>query len=127
MIELKDITKIYQVGEIEVPAVNGVSLGIEAGEFVAVMGASGSGKSTLLNLLGCLDRPTDGVYRFDGEEVSRLGGNALALARNRKIGFVFQTFNLLPRATALATMPILVTADQTALVFSSSAKAEGVS
>jgi ABC-type lipoprotein export system ATPase subunit len=106
LIELTDITKIYRVGEIEVPALNGVSLGIAAGEFVAVMGASGSGKSTLLNLLGCLDRPTAGAYRLDGQEVSRLGGDQLAQVRNRHIGFVFQTFNLLNRTTALENVEL---------------------
>jgi ABC-type lipoprotein export system ATPase subunit len=106
LIELQDITKIYRVGEIEVPAVNGVSLGIAAGEFVAVMGASGSGKSTLLNLLGCLDRPTGGAYRLDGQEVSRFGGDQLARVRNRQIGFVFQTFNLLNRTTALENVEL---------------------
>lgn len=106
LIRLHQIEKIYRIGEIEVPALRGVSLQIAAGEFVAIMGASGSGKSTLLNLLGCLDTPTAGVYELDGESVSGLGSDALARVRNQKIGFVFQNFNLLPRTTALENVEL---------------------
>jgi putative ABC transport system ATP-binding protein len=106
LIRLRELTKTYRVGEIDVPALRGVSLEIAGGEFVAVMGASGSGKSTLLNLLGCLDTPTRGTYLLEEEEVSRLGSDALARIRNRKIGFVFQTFNLLPRTTALENVEL---------------------
>ena len=106
LIEIRDVTRIYRVGEIEVPALAGVSLDIAAGDFVAIMGASGSGKSTLLNILGCLDRPTAGSYRLEGAEVGGLGSNALARVRNRSIGFVFQTFNLLPRTSALENVEL---------------------
>jgi putative ABC transport system ATP-binding protein len=106
LIELQQVTKTYRVGEIAIPALRGVSLDIERGEFVVIMGASGSGKSTLLNLLGCLDAPSSGAYRLDGEEVSGLGSDALAAVRNRKIGFVFQNFNLLPRTSALENVEV---------------------
>ncbi len=101
LITLKDIYKTYHLGEVDVPVLKGVSLEIGRGEMVALMGASGSGKTTLMNLLGCLDRPTAGQYWLDGEEVSRLTPEGRADVRNRKIGFVFQSFNLLPRTSAL--------------------------
>ena len=100
MIQVRDLRKIYQMGDIEVPALRGVSFNIQRGEFVAIMGPSGSGKSTLMNLLGCLDTPSAGQYILDGLPVEQLERNLLASVRNRKIGFVFQQFNLLPRQTA---------------------------
>jgi putative ABC transport system ATP-binding protein len=109
VIQLEEIRKVYQSGEVEVPAVQGISLEILPGEFVAIMGASGSGKSTLMNLIGCLDRPTRGRYLLDGIDISTLGRDALADIRNQKIGFVFQGFNLLARTSALENveMPML--------------------
>ncbi|MGL5511943.1 MAG: ABC transporter ATP-binding protein, partial [Sporomusa sp.] len=100
-IVLTDIKKIYHMGDTLVAALAGVSLNIRKGEFTAIMGPSGSGKSTLMNILGCLDRPTSGSYMLDNQEVSTLTDDELALTRNKKIGFVFQNFNLLPRITAL--------------------------
>ena len=100
LVRLIDVHKVYRTGEMEVPAVRGVSIEIKRGEFVALMGASGSGKSTLMNILGCLDRPTTGHYILDGADVSGLDRDRLADIRNGKIGFVFQNFNLLPRTSA---------------------------
>src|ERR1700692_2973939 len=129
LITLKDICKTYYLGEVDVPVLKGVSLEIGRGEMVALMGTSGSGKTTLMNLLGCLDRPTDGRYWLDGERVDKMvggrggpGGERIdemsaderALVRNRKIGFCFQSFNLLARTSALenVTMPLSYTAEQ---------------
>jgi putative ABC transport system ATP-binding protein len=106
VIELQDVAKTYQTGEVEVKAVRGVSLAIQRGEFVAVMGASGSGKSTLMNILGCLDQPTGGKYLLDGVNVSGLNRKQLAILRNGKLGFVFQSFNLLARTTALENVEL---------------------
>ena len=100
MIALHEVKKTYQMGDTAVHALDGVSLGIGRGEFVAITGPSGSGKSTLMNILGCLDRPSSGSYRLDGSEVAELNDDQLATTRNRKIGFVFQSFNLLPRISA---------------------------
>src|SRR5947209_676898 len=108
LITIKDIYKTYYLGEVDVPVLKGITLDIGRGEMVALMGASGSGKTTLMNLLGCLDRPTKGQYWLDGEEISQLDAVQQADVRNRKIGFVFQNFNLLPRSSALeqVTMPL---------------------
>ena len=106
MIELDNITKVYKMGETEVAALNGVDLRIEQGEMISIIGSSGSGKSTLMNIMGCLDKPTSGQYRLEEIEVSKLSDNKLAEIRNKKIGFVFQSFNLLPRTTALANVEL---------------------
>jgi putative ABC transport system ATP-binding protein len=106
VIEAQDITKIYKMGAVEVHALRGLSTRIARGEVVAIMGPSGSGKSTLMNIIGCLDHPTSGKYVIDGEDVSNLSGDQLADIRNRKVGFVFQSFNLLSRTTALANVEL---------------------
>jgi putative ABC transport system ATP-binding protein len=106
IIRLRDVCKTYQTGEVEVRAVRGVNLEIEKGEFVAVMGSSGSGKSTLMNLLGCLDQPTGGTYLLDDVAVARLNRKELARLRNQKLGFVFQSFNLLARTSALENVEL---------------------
>src|SRR5687767_9371277 len=101
LIETRDLWKTYVMGDEEIHALKGVSIAIERGEYVAIMGPSGSGKSTLMNLIGCLDTPSKGTYLLNEKEVSQMNDNELARIRNEEIGFVFQTFNLLPRATAL--------------------------
>jgi putative ABC transport system ATP-binding protein len=109
LIKLEEITKVYQMGDVQVHALCGISLEVTEGEFIAIMGPSGSGKSTLMNVIGCLDQPTSGRYWLDGTDVGKLNDNNLADIRNHKIGFVFQTFNLLPRTTAFqnVTLPLI--------------------
>jgi len=114
LIKLEEIYKTYHLGELDVPVLKGVSLTIERGELVALMGVSGSGKTTLMNILGCLDRPSSGRYCLDGEQIETMTADQRAIVRNRKIGFVFQNFNLLPRTSALENvmMPLSYTADE---------------
>ena len=106
VIEIKNISKVYRMGDMEVNALNGVTLTVSQGDMVSIMGPSGSGKSTLMNIIGCLDQPTDGAYLLDGTDVATLNDDQLAEIRNRKIGFVFQNFNLLPRTTALQNVEL---------------------
>jgi len=106
VIEVSDLMKTYQMGDITVRALRGVSFTVRRGELMAIMGPSGSGKSTLMNTLGCLDKPTSGLYKIDGVDVSRMSDNQLAAVRNKKIGFVFQSFNLLPKLTALENVEL---------------------
>jgi putative ABC transport system ATP-binding protein len=106
LIELTDVRKVYHLGEVEVVALRGVSLNIDRGEFIALVGPSGSGKSTLMNTLGCLDRPTGGSYRLAGQEIATLGSDERAIVRNQRIGFVFQNFNLLSRTSALENVEL---------------------
>ncbi|WP_174221077.1 ABC transporter ATP-binding protein [Tepidanaerobacter syntrophicus] len=109
MIQLEDIYKIYKLGDTEVHALDGITLGIEQGEFIAIVGPSGSGKSTLMNILGCLDTPTEGSYLFEGKDMSKLSDDQLAIIRNKHIGFVFQSFNLLPKLDAVENVEVPLT------------------
>lgn len=109
LIQLEDIYKIYKLGDTEVHALDGITLGIEQGEFIAIVGPSGSGKSTLMNILGCLDTPTEGSYLFEGKDMSKLSDDQLAIIRNKHIGFVFQSFNLLPKLDAVENVEVPLT------------------
>ena len=104
MIKFKDVKKIYTLGEVKVPALNGINMTINQGELVSIMGPSGSGKSTLMNILGCLDVPSSGQYILENEDVGLLNDNGLAEIRNQKVGFIFQTYNLLPRLSAIGNV-----------------------
>ncbi len=106
MIELTNVSKIYDLGTVKVTGLDNISFSCEKGEMVSIMGASGSGKSTMMNILGCLDRPTEGIYRLDGEDVAKLADDQLAAIRNKKLGFVFQSYNLLPKVTALQNVAL---------------------
>ncbi len=106
MIELENVTKVYQMGKVQVPALRGITLNIERGEMLAIIGASGSGKSTLMNIIGCLDKPTSGTYLLEGSDVNRLNDNKLAEIRSKKLGFVFQEYNLLSRVSAVANVEL---------------------
>ena len=106
MIEIENITKTYRMGNVDVNAVNGISLSVEEGEMISIIGASGSGKSTLMNIIGCLDKPTTGHYLLEGTDIGQLDDNRLAELRNKKFGFVFQDYNLLSRATAIANVEL---------------------
>ena len=106
VVDAKDLTKVFTMGDVEVHALRGLSVQIKRGEVVSIMGPSGSGKTTLMNILGCLDRPTAGEYCLDGESIAELKDEQLAGIRNRKVGFVFQSFNLLPRSTALTNVEL---------------------
>lgn len=109
LIQLENIYKIYKLGDTEVHALDGITLGIEQGEFIAIVGPSGSGKSTLMNILGCLDTPTEGSYLFEGKDMSKLSDDQLAIIRNKHIGFVFQSFNLLPKLDAVENVEVPLT------------------
>ncbi len=106
LIDLERVTKVYHLGEVDIVPLRGVSLRISAGELIAIMGSSGSGKTTLMNIIGCMDRPTEGVYRLEGQDISKAGADERAALRNRKFGFVFQSFNLLSRTSALENVEL---------------------